>query len=116
MICTRCLLRARPRALGNAFQLAEQSPLASALARRNYADQKSDAPRQSTTSSATVLSTVPAGTPLKGLNFLKNKQDPVAMEDAEYPAWLWTLLKSEKAGNAETNLEADLYGKLSYRP
>jgi large subunit ribosomal protein L54 len=43
---------------------------------------------------------VPAGTPLKGLNFLKNTQDPVALEDHEYPAWLWEILgnKEKKAG------------------
>lgn len=38
-------------------------------------------------------SSVPAGTVLKGLNFLKNQQDPVALEDHEYPEWLWSALK-----------------------
>ncbi|KAK7520061.1 mitochondrial 54S ribosomal protein mL54 [Phyllosticta citriasiana] len=58
----------------------------------------------------TVQSSVPAGTPLKGLNFLKNKTDPVAMEDSEYPDWLWRILKPEGKKDAET-LEADLYSK-----
>ncbi|KAK8181920.1 mitochondrial ribosomal protein L37-domain-containing protein [Phyllosticta capitalensis] len=58
----------------------------------------------------TVQSSVAAGTTLKGLNFLKNKQDPVAMEDSEYPPWLWRILKPEGKKDAE-NLEADLYSK-----
>ncbi|KAB2574034.1 putative 60s ribosomal protein mitochondrial precursor -like protein [Lasiodiplodia theobromae] len=62
-------------------------------------------------SSAPVLvqSSVPAGTPLKGLNFLKNKTDPVAMEDSEYPAWLWTTLQRE--GKSEEADEGDLFSK-----
>lgn len=48
-----------------------------------------------------VKSSVPAGTPLKGLNFEKNKQDPVALADDEYPAWLWTILqRQETTGDA----------------
>ncbi|QDS68331.1 hypothetical protein FKW77_010697 [Venturia effusa] len=57
-----------------------------------------------------ALSSVPAGTPLKGLNFLKAKTDPVAMEDSEYPSWLWDILKP-KAKAEEENLAADLYSK-----
>ncbi|KAK8162899.1 mitochondrial ribosomal protein L37-domain-containing protein [Phyllosticta citrichinensis] len=58
----------------------------------------------------TVQSSVPAGTALKGLNFLKSKTDPVAMEDSEYPPWLWRILKPEGKKDAE-NLESDLYSK-----
>jgi large subunit ribosomal protein L54 len=47
-----------------------------------------------------------AGTPLKGLNYTKGKPDIVALEDHEYPDWLWTLLddsakKSNDAGGAD---------------
>jgi hypothetical protein len=34
--------------------------------------------------------------PLKGLNFEKNKQDPVALPDDEYPEWLWTILMRQE--------------------
>ncbi|CAO3649149.1 unnamed protein product [Cunninghamella echinulata] len=34
-------------------------------------------------------SSVAAGTPLKGINFLKEGKDPIALEDHEYPMWLW---------------------------
>lgn len=57
-----------------------------------------------------VKSSIPAGTPLKGLNFLKDKGDPVAMADEEYPEWLWTLLaKQEKKG--ESAAQGDLFCK-----
>lgn len=56
-------------------------------------------------------SSVAAGTVLKGLNFLKNKQDPVALEDHEYPAWLWTALqdKSGASGKKGAEEEGDLF-------
>lgn len=55
-----------------------------------------------------VISSVPAGTPLKGLNFMKGKSDPLAMEDHEYPEWLWRILEDKKAA-AETGTDGDIY-------
>lgn len=44
-----------------------------------------------------------AGTKLQGLNYMKNKPDIYAMEDSEYPDWLWTLLDdSKKQSSSET--------------
>ncbi|KAE8144474.1 mitochondrial ribosomal protein L37-domain-containing protein [Aspergillus avenaceus] len=37
-----------------------------------------------------------AGTTLNGLNYFKNKPDVVALEDSEYPEWLWSLLDDAK--------------------
>jgi hypothetical protein len=35
------------------------------------------------------------------LNFLKDRQDPVALADDEYPSWLWTILdRQEKKAEA----------------
>jgi large subunit ribosomal protein L54 len=54
---------------------------------------------------------VPAGTVLKGLNFYKDKQDPVAMADEEYPAWLWSVLDKTSGDAAGVKVdEGDLYG------
>jgi large subunit ribosomal protein L54 len=36
------------------------------------------------------------GTPLEGLNYYKDRQDPVALPDEEYPDWLWTVLDREE--------------------
>ncbi|KAG8626398.1 hypothetical protein KVT40_005343 [Elsinoe batatas] len=57
-------------------------------------------------------SSIPAGMPLKGLNLIKGKQDPIAMEDKDYPAWLWTLLvDSKSSGSGAAEGEGDLYAK-----
>lgn len=58
-----------------------------------------------------VVSGTPAGTPLKHINYLKGKSDPMALEDSEYPDWLWTLLGPGKATAAAADGEAvgDLY-------
>ncbi|KAL4918809.1 mitochondrial ribosomal protein L37-domain-containing protein [Aspergillus aurantiobrunneus] len=37
-----------------------------------------------------------AGTTLQGLNYFKNKPELVALEDSEYPEWLWSLLDGSK--------------------
>ncbi|KXN68756.1 hypothetical protein CONCODRAFT_103362 [Conidiobolus coronatus NRRL 28638] len=37
------------------------------------------------------------GTKLKGINYLKTQQDPIAKADTEYPSWLWTLLEPKEA-------------------
>lgn len=65
------------------------------------ASQKKDAAATEKKVTPLVRSSVPAGTPLKGLNFLKDRTDPVALADDEYPDWLWTLLsRQEKKGEA----------------
>lgn len=52
-------------------------------------------------------SIAPAGTKLNGLNYLKNKPDVFALEDSEYPDWLWGLLedgsKAKKEGGVDPN-------------
>lgn len=55
--------------------------------------------------SVTVKSSCPAGTPLKGLNFIKGQQDPLALEDSAYPPWLWTVLDKKKSDDVEENRE-----------
>ena len=50
---------------------------------------------------AVPKSSVSAGTPLRGLGFLKGKEGPVAGEDEEYPSWLWGLLDKGSKGKAD---------------
>lgn len=134
MICRRCLLRATrsqstPQSFRRQFNASSSHP----------ADVTNPPPSSTSTSStatepfatpvaadptshgivnakkkkehAVVKSTVPAGTVLKGINYLKNKSDPVAMEDSEYPPWLWDILKS-KSKDEEGGELGDLYCKL----
>lgn len=56
-----------------------------------------------------VKSSVAAGTPLKGLNFEKNKQDPVALADDEYPSWLWTILERQEGAKGDAGAVGDLF-------
>lgn len=39
-----------------------------------------------------MLSSCPEGTVLTGLNYFKNKTDPVALADDAYPEWLWRCM------------------------
>ncbi|KAI9838622.1 MAG: hypothetical protein M1819_004936 [Sarea resinae] len=60
---------------------------------------------------AVPVSSVPAGAVLRGLNYLKNKTDPIALEDSEYPSWLWSVL-AEKKGAQDGDADAgDLFSK-----
>ena len=57
------------------------------------------------------MSSVPAGTPLKGLGYIKGQEAPLAKEDSEYPSWLWNLLATgSKDGEGEEQV-GDAYGK-----
>ncbi|OCF32581.1 50S small subunit ribosomal protein L37 [Kwoniella heveanensis CBS 569] len=60
----------------------------------------------------------PAGTTMTGLSILKDKPDPVALADEEYPAWLWTILddtsKAHKA--AENEVELHQEGQAGFDP
>jgi large subunit ribosomal protein L54 len=47
---------------------------------------------QSTDTPKRPVSSVPEGTVFKGLNYMREGKDPVAMADDAYPDWLWTLL------------------------
>lgn len=68
-----------------------------------------DAQQQQQGASAAPLSSCPAGTVLTGLNYFKNKTDPVAMPDDAYPAWLWRCLEvTKKAGSGDGAEETEL--------
>ncbi|EPE36464.1 hypothetical protein GLAREA_05802 [Glarea lozoyensis ATCC 20868] len=42
--------------------------------------------------SALPISSAPKGTVLKGINYIKGRDDPVALGEEEYPEWLWRVL------------------------
>ncbi|KAI1329656.1 mitochondrial ribosomal protein L37-domain-containing protein [Xylariaceae sp. FL0255] len=50
---------------------------------------------------ANNISTCIEGTVLKGLNYFKNRTDPVALEDSSYPPWLWQCLEVQKKADEE---------------
>jgi large subunit ribosomal protein L54 len=61
-----------------------------------------------------VRSSVPAGTVLKGLNFHKDKSDPIAMEDSEYPDWLWKTLTEVRTAGGLKEVKAESAKSLSF--
>ena len=114
MICRSCLRRtlttARPASLRQfTISAARRDPAAAAsaspapafttpLSPSSSAEGVSTKPRAPPADGAPTrpASSCPPGTVLVGLNYLKNKQDPVALEDAEYPEWLWSCLDVKK--------------------
>ncbi|KAG0213833.1 39S ribosomal protein L37, mitochondrial [Mortierella sp. GBA30] len=38
-----------------------------------------------------VVSSAPEGTILKGINYMKDGKDPLALADDAYPEWLWEI-------------------------
>ncbi|KAK3354825.1 mitochondrial ribosomal protein L37-domain-containing protein [Neurospora tetraspora] len=52
------------------------------------------------------ISSCPAGTKLNGLNYFKNKADPVALPDEEYPEWLWRCLEVQKKTDDAADADA----------
>jgi hypothetical protein len=58
------------------------------------------------------VSSCPAGTPLKGLNFLKGRDDPVALSEEEYPEWLWRCLDVKVKEGDEQGGAGDEFCKL----
>ncbi|KAF9570403.1 39S ribosomal protein L37, mitochondrial [Mortierella alpina] len=38
-----------------------------------------------------IVSSAPEGTVLKGINYMKDGKDPVALADDAYPEWLWEI-------------------------
>ncbi|KAI4140959.1 MAG: hypothetical protein L6R39_005576 [Caloplaca ligustica] len=85
------------------------TPFTSSPARSTDSTSTSPASKQSLPSRP--KSSVKAGTALKGLAFLKNKEPPVAKEDDEYPSWLWGLLDKAKGETQEGGAEGDLFSK-----
>ncbi|WWD21529.1 hypothetical protein CI109_106015 [Kwoniella shandongensis] len=71
----------------------------------------SSTPKPKKVKTAKALSSCLPGTTLTGLSILKDKPDPVALPDDQYPTWLWTLLddtsKAHKAVENEVHLSQE---------
>ncbi|TAQ87386.1 hypothetical protein B7494_g4285 [Chlorociboria aeruginascens] len=60
---------------------------------------------------AVPVSMTPAGTVMKGLNYFKGKNDPVALNEEEYPEWLWRCLDVKNVESDELLNEGDEFAK-----
>jgi len=48
---------------------------------------------------------------LKGVNFLKGREDTLALPEEDYPEWLWKCLDTEKEGGDDESFEGDEFSK-----
>jgi len=44
---------------------------------------------------------------LKGINYIKGKDDPLALPEEDYPEWLWRCLDADKKGKDGDEIEGD---------
>ncbi|KAG9096005.1 hypothetical protein FRC06_009174 [Ceratobasidium sp. 370] len=65
----------------------------------------SNSPAPSTVGTKTPTSSCPAQTVLTGLNWQKGQPAVLALEDSEYPSWLWSLLDEQKPGDGTSKAE-----------
>lgn len=112
MICRQCLRTAS--ALARPARPLPSRAISTFSARFNAAAAEAASPKLSTPTTepgedaaakapaAEPKSSCAPGTVLNGLNFLKGKQDPVALADEQYPEWLWKCLEyPEKLQSAD---------------
>ncbi|PWY92698.1 hypothetical protein BO70DRAFT_357836 [Aspergillus heteromorphus CBS 117.55] len=52
-----------------------------------------------------------AGTKMNGLNYFKNKPEVLALEDSEYPEWLWSLLDDTKGKTERGGVDPNTLNK-----
>ncbi|KAI1422674.1 mitochondrial ribosomal protein L37-domain-containing protein [Xylaria sp. FL1777] len=128
MICRRCLQRASalstrtPRASSTTSISWRSRQISSTTTRRSAAATTVD-PSLSKPLADSELASAPAsagenrsscpqGTILTGLNYFKNKTDPVALADSEYPEWLWKCIDvQKKAEEGKGDEDGDEFSK-----
>ncbi|CUA76034.1 hypothetical protein RSOLAG22IIIB_02041 [Rhizoctonia solani] len=69
------------------------------------AEKATSASSSASTSPKAPISSCPPNTNLAGLTWLKGQPPVLALEDSEYPAWLWTLLDEKKPGDGTSKPE-----------
>ncbi|KAI1435332.1 mitochondrial ribosomal protein L37-domain-containing protein [Xylaria sp. CBS 124048] len=136
MICTRCLQRApalttrtrtcTPSAISVSWRFPIRSrPISNSATRQAEAaaaaaTAEAKTPPLSTplgdgtgaASTTQALSSCPQGTVLTGLNYFKNREDPVALADDAYPEWLWSCINvMKKADQGEDTDAGDEFSK-----
>ncbi|OBT58194.1 hypothetical protein VE04_02013 [Pseudogymnoascus sp. 24MN13] len=117
MICSRCLHRASalPQRIQHTFLRSLTNSAPSALpatpATSTGPTISTPLPPKPKAKAALPVSAAPAGTILKGLNYLKGRDDPTALAEEEYPEWLWKCLDVDKKGKDGDELEGDEFSK-----
>jgi large subunit ribosomal protein L54 len=50
---------------------------------------------------------------MEGLNYIKGRDDPIALPEDEYPEWLWKCLEAKVKEGDGDSAEGDMYGMYS---
>lgn len=110
MICRTChhlLPRVARTALPIPFRAFSTTPItrnaaaAAATPTLTPLTPSADDPTAATTAAA--LSSCLPGTRLNGLSYVKGREDPVALADDAYPAWLWSCLDVQKKATDDSD-------------
>ncbi|QIW98029.1 hypothetical protein AMS68_003547 [Peltaster fructicola] len=95
----------RPNDKPAATSTSAAQPFTAGTTPKNAAPTSTASPKPRQPSSAL------AGLPLRGINYMKNQQDPIALEDHEYPDWLWEVLDKKESKKDDLDGEGDLFSK-----
>ncbi|KAJ1028422.1 hypothetical protein NDA16_001589 [Ustilago loliicola] len=81
-------------------------------ARRKLLERQQNAAKDSNTAAKTssLPSAAPPGTVLKGVSIYKDKADPVALQDNEYPPWLFKLLDDPSIASSSSLASIEMAG------
>ena len=94
------------RASCSSLRLAPGSRTYASASASTSASSSASAPAEPTT----LPSAAPPGTVLKGVSILKDKADPVALQDHEYPSWLFKLLDDPSIASSASLASIEMAG------
>lgn len=89
------------------------SSLRQASSERTYASASAASSSNSSSTSTetqSLPSAAPPGTVLKGVSIFKDKPDPVALQDQEYPPWLFKLLDDPSIASSSSLASIEMAG------
>jgi large subunit ribosomal protein L54 len=101
-----------PNAISSSNPAASQPFSTPELAPQNtHKPAAADLARPPTT--AKLQGSLPGGTELRGLNYIKGSPPIMTMEDNEYPDWLWTILTPKSSATDGQLAKGELAGTFA---
>ncbi|CDS82389.1 related to MRPL37-mitochondrial ribosomal protein of the large subunit [Sporisorium scitamineum] len=106
------MLRAATRTARASCSSLRQAPLSRSYASASATASSSASPSSSSAPAETpsLPSAAPPGTVLKGVSIFKDKADPIALQDHEYPSWLFKLLDDPSIASASSLASIEMAG------
>ncbi|SNX82894.1 related to MRPL37 - mitochondrial ribosomal protein of the large subunit [Melanopsichium pennsylvanicum] len=106
------MIRATSKSIRASCLTLRQTTASRAYASASASASTSAAASSSSTSSETpsLPSAAPPGSVLKGVSIYKDKADPVALQDHEYPSWLFKLLDDPSIASSSSLASIEMAG------